>query len=106
MATGEIPHEAVDNLKIAGDWLKKYGESIYDTKPSPFRWNYNWGYVTQKPNKLYLNIADWPLNNQIDLNGLLTKISSVNVLGNSKAVKYNQEGRFLKLIYPMLKKMN
>ena len=97
MATGEIPHEAVENLKIAGDWLKKYGESVYDTKPSPFPWNYNWGYVTQKPNKLYLNISDWPTNNQIDLNGLITKINGVHVLGNSKAVKYTQEGRFLKI---------
>ncbi len=97
MATGEIPHEAVNNLKIAGSWLKKYGESIYDTKPSPFPWNYNWGFVTQKPNKLYLNISDWPLNNQINLNGLITKIDGVHVLENSNAVKYTQDGRFLKI---------
>lgn len=95
--TGEIPLEAVKNLKIAGEWLKKYGESVYDTKPSPFPWNYNWGYVTQKPNKLYLNISDWPVNNQIDLNGLITKIDAVHVLGNSKLIKFNQEGRFLKI---------
>jgi alpha-L-fucosidase len=97
MPNGEIPHEAVDSLKVAGDWLKKYGESVYDTKPSPFPWNYNWGYVTQKPNKLYLNISDWPLNNQIDLNGLITKIDAVHVLGNSKSIKFNQDGRFLKI---------
>jgi alpha-L-fucosidase len=97
MPNGEIPHEAVDSLKVAGDWLKKYGESVYDTKPSPFPWNYNWGYVTQKPNKLYLNITDWPLNNQVNLNGLLTKINSVHVLGDSKLLKYSQDGRFLNI---------
>ncbi len=94
---GEIPHEAVENLKVAGAWLKKYGESVYGTQPSPFPWNYNWGYVTQKPNKLYLNISDWPANNQIDLNGLLTKMDNVHVLGNSKPIKFTQDGRFLKI---------
>lgn len=62
MANGLIPQEPVNNLKIAGDWLKKNGESVYDTKPSPFPWNYNWGDITQKPNKLYLNISNWPKN--------------------------------------------
>ncbi len=95
--TGEIPPEAVKNLKVAGDWLKKYGESVYATQPSPFPWNYNWGYVTQKPNKLYLNIFNWPANNQIDLNGLITRIDAIHVLGDSKPIKFTQEGRFLKI---------
>jgi alpha-L-fucosidase len=95
--TGEMPQEAVANLKVAGAWLQKYGESVYGTQASPFPWNYNWGYVTQKPNKLFLNISDWPANNQIDLNGLITKIENVHVVGNSKPIKFTQDGRFLKI---------
>ncbi|MEO5948757.1 MAG: alpha-L-fucosidase [Chitinophagaceae bacterium] len=95
--TGELPQEAVENLKVAGAWLHKYGESVYGTQASPFPWNYNWGYVTQKPNKLFLNISDWPANNQIDLNGLITKIDNVHVLGNSQPIKFTQDGRFLKI---------
>ncbi|MEO7463810.1 MAG: alpha-L-fucosidase, partial [Ferruginibacter sp.] len=104
--TGEIPHEAVENLKVAGAWLKKYGESVYGTKPSPFPWNYSWGYITQKPNKLYLNISDWPANNQINLNGLITKIDAVHVLGNSKLIKFNQDGRFLKIDLSVVEKVD
>lgn len=95
MPTGKMPEEPVKNLKIAGKWLKNNGESVYSTTPSPFLWNYNWGYVTQKPNKIYLNIFNWPVNNQIDLNGMLTKVDKVHVLGTTKTVKFKQDGRFL-----------
>lgn len=94
---GSFPAEPVKNLKIAGEWLRKYGESVYGANPSPFPWNYSWGYVTQKPNKLYLQVANWPKNNQIDLNGLITKVTDVHVLGSSHKIKYNQEGRFTKI---------
>ena len=96
-ATGLMPAEAVKKLKEAGDWLKEHGESVYSTSPSPFPWNYDWGYVTQKPGKLYLNIANWPKDNQIELNGLLTAIDDIHVLGNAKKLKYTQTGRFLKI---------
>lgn len=93
--TGKIPQDAVKNLKTAGAWLKKYGESVYGTNPSPFPWNYNWGFVTQKPNKIFLNISDWPANNQIELNGLLTAVDAVRVLRDRRAIKFSQNGRFL-----------
>ena len=95
MTSGLMPAEPVNNLKIAGGWLKENGESVYSTTPSPFPWNYDWGYVTQKPNEIYLNIFNWPKSNQIDLNGMLTKVDNIHVLGSSKPVKFKQEGRFL-----------
>jgi len=95
MADGTMPAEPVKNLKIAGQWLKVNGESVYSTTPSPFPWNYDWGYVTQKPHKIYLNIFNWPKNNQIDLNGMLTKVDKIHVLGSTKTVKFEQNGRFL-----------
>ena len=95
MTSGLMPAEPVNNLKIAGSWLKENGESVYSTTPSPFPWNYDWGYVTQKPNEIYLNIFNWPKSNQIDLNGMLTKVDNIHVLGSSKPVKFKQEGRFL-----------
>ena len=97
MASGLMPAEPVKNLKIAGSWLKENGESVYNTTPSPFPWNYNWGYVTQKPNKIYLNVFNWPKNNTIELNGIISSIEKIHVLGNSKNIKFKQDGRFLTL---------
>ncbi len=95
MANGLMPEEPVKNLKKAGEWLKTNGESVYSTTPSPFPWNYNWGYVTQKPNKIFLNIFNWPVSNQIDLNGIITKVDKIHALGSTKTVNFKQEGRFL-----------
>lgn len=95
MSNGLIPAAAVTNLKAVGKWLKENGESVYSSAPSPFSWNYDWGYVTQKPNLIYLNIFNWPSNNQIDLNGMLTKVDNIHVLGVANRLKFKQDGGFL-----------
>ncbi|TXD46768.1 alpha-L-fucosidase [Polaribacter sp. IC073] len=97
MANGLIPSEPVKNLKIAGEWLKKNGESVYNTTASPFPWNYNWGYVTQNENKMYLNVFNWPKSNRIELNGLLTKADKITALGSSDNLSFTQDGRFLSI---------
>ena len=97
MPTGKMPEEPVKNLKIAGQWLKENGTSVYNTTPSPFPWNYSWGYVTQKPKTIFLNIFNWPKDNKIDLNGMLTKVDKIHVLGSSKSITFQQQGRFLNI---------
>lgn len=52
---GKLPVESVDRLKAMGDWMGKYGETIYGTRggcvgPHP------WGVTTQKGNTLYVHI--------------------------------------------------
>tara|TARA_R110001606_G_scaffold399261_1_gene582851 strand:- start:18383 stop:20224 length:1842 start_codon:yes stop_codon:yes gene_type:complete len=95
MANGEIPSEPIKNLKIVGNWLHKNGEAIYDTKGSSFPWNYNWGYITEKPQNIYLHILNWPNTNTIELNGLLTNIDHVSLLEKGTKLKHVQKGRFL-----------
>jgi len=54
---GELPAVAVSRLKEIGQWLAKYGNTIYGTRggqvgPHP------WGVSTQRGNKLYIHILD------------------------------------------------
>ena len=54
-ADGTIPGESVAILRAAGAWLRKNGESIYDSSRSPFTWS-NWGRVTMRGRNVYLHI--------------------------------------------------
>ncbi len=59
MPTGEIEPRQVARLKEMGDWLGKYGQSIYATRGGPFRPG-AWGASTHKGNTIYLHVLRWP----------------------------------------------
>ncbi len=40
--------------------MKVNSEAVYGAKPSPFPYEFEWGAITTKPGKLYLNVIDWP----------------------------------------------
>ncbi len=94
---GLMPQEATDRILQVGDWLKKYGEAVYNTTGSPFTWDETWGYITQKPGKLYLNVTQWPENNQLRIHGLLTKPKKIYLMGNIKALPFDYDGNFLNI---------
>ena len=52
---GELPSKALDRLKGIGEWLDKYGETIYDTTAGDVM-TAEWGTTTRKGNTLYLHI--------------------------------------------------
>ncbi|MHB1459080.1 MAG: alpha-L-fucosidase, partial [Armatimonadota bacterium] len=56
--TGEIEPAQVQRMAEIGKWLKKYGESIYNTRGGPFIMS-NAGGSTFKGNRIYLHILDW-----------------------------------------------
>ena len=58
---GELPQTAVLRLKEIGEWMQKYGETIYGTRigeiaPHP------WGVSTSKGNVQYIHILDYQDN--------------------------------------------
>jgi alpha-L-fucosidase len=55
MPNGDIQPEFKERLAFMGNWLNKYGESIYNTKGGYIR-PQEWGAVTQKDNKIYLHV--------------------------------------------------
>jgi len=60
-AEGLIPQESVERLQDMGDWMDLYSASIYGASASPFE-KPVWGRFTQKENKIYAHVFDWPSN--------------------------------------------
>ncbi len=59
MMDGRIEQRQVDRLKEIGEWLKKYGESIYGTQGGPYK-PQQWIASTHKGNKIYIHLLQWP----------------------------------------------
>lgn len=55
---GTIEPQQVERLKEIGDWLKKYGYTIYGTRGGPFKPT-DWGVSTRKGNRVYLHVLKW-----------------------------------------------
>lgn len=79
-ATGVIPADQAARLLQMGNWLKKYGESIYNTRGGPYR-NGNWGGATYRGNKIYLHITKWN-DDRLQLPPLRSKVIKCTNLTN------------------------
>lgn len=88
---GLIPQASVDILAKVGEWMKVNNECIYGTKASPFKLEFKWGNITQKPGKLYLGIFNWPTGD-FYLEGLKTKVTKAYLLSDKqqKALPFNE----------------
>jgi alpha-L-fucosidase len=79
MPTGEIEPRQVTRLREMGDWLRKYGQSIYSTRGGPFKGN-SWCASTYRGNRVYVHIFNWhgetfrlpPINEKVTSASLLT----------------------------------
>ncbi len=58
MPDGRIEPRQVDRLSEMGDWLAKYGKSIYGTRGGPFKPSER-GVSTCSDNRIYLHVLDW-----------------------------------------------
>lgn len=81
MPNGEIQQEFQDTLKQVGEWLTKFGQSIYNTRGgilSPA----DWGVVTQKENTIYVHILKYANDLQITIPGNFD-LKSIRALNGS-----------------------
>lgn len=88
MPNGEIQQEFVTRLHAVGEWLSKYGDSIYGTRGGPIA-SGDWGATTQKNNKVYVHVLNWaaPL---LALPPFATKISGAHSLLDGSPVEFTQ----------------
>ena len=92
-ALGNIPAESESILKTVGNWMKKNGESIYDTDPMPdfpYRLDTDFGCFTYSRNrkKLYMHIFNYPAvpPHQICVVGLETKAGKAYLLETGEEI--------------------
>ena len=55
---GEIDPQFVTRLQAVGEWLSKYGDSIYGTRGGPIPPG-DWGVTTQKEKTIYVHVLNW-----------------------------------------------
>jgi alpha-L-fucosidase len=55
---GEMDPQFASRLHAVGEWLSKYGDSIYGTRGGPMPPG-DWGVTTQKENKIYVHVLSW-----------------------------------------------
>ena len=90
MPTGEIEPRQVARLKEMGDWLGKYGQSIYATRGGPFKPG-DWGASTHKGSTIYVHILNWSAE-RITLPPIPKRIITSSVLtGGAVTVKQTEE---------------
>jgi alpha-L-fucosidase len=99
MPNGVIQNEFTDTLKKAGQWLARYGETIYGTRGGlvPPK---DWGTVTTKDNIAFVHVLNRPADQSyIFIPGITKKVSNAVLFSDKSKVKFKQqaEGIFIYL---------
>ena len=88
---GEIEPRQVERLKEMGDWLAKYGETIYGTRGGPFKPNKQIA-STRKGNTVYVHVLKWD-GDSLTLPNLPRKIVGHSVVtGGTADVAQGENG--------------
>ncbi|MEI7422173.1 MAG: alpha-L-fucosidase [Prolixibacteraceae bacterium] len=92
MPDGRIEPAQVDKLKEMGQWMQKYGSTIYETRGGPFKPT-DWGVSTRKGNKIFLHILKWSGKTiQITLPDIGMEIKNCRLLDGGKIKVTKKEG--------------
>ena len=92
---GELPATALARLKEMGEWLRKYGDSVYGTTAGDIQAQ-EWGVTTRKGNRLFVHIFDLK-EKELTL-PLTCKVTKAYTFEDKKAVAFekNDGGIILK----------
>ncbi len=98
---GEIDPQFAIRLHAVGEWMSKYGDSIYGTRGGPIPPG-DWGVSTQKENKIYVHVLNWnaPL---LALPPIANRVTAAHSFVDGAAVEFTQHGDGLVLKVPATK---
>ncbi len=88
---GKLSTEVIERMKEIGEWLKKYGESIYSTRGGPFEPVDEVFGSTYQGNTIYLHILDSARFQKISLPALDNKIISCTTFDGEDCVFLQNE---------------
>lgn len=86
---GEIPAVAVQRFKEIGEWLSRYGETIYGTTNGEVA-PQSWGVSTRKGNKLYIHILNH--DEKVLFLPMQTKVKKAVRYDDKQKVRFTQDG--------------
>ena len=90
---GRIEPLQVQRLKEMGEWLKKYGFTIYGTRGGPYKPT-DWGVSTRKGNMIYLHILNWCGNSpHLVLPDFGMEIKNCKLVEGGKVKYYKKDGK-------------
>ena len=98
MPDGRIEPRQAQRLREMGNWLRKYGQSIYATQGGPFKPG-DWGASTHKGNRIYVHILKWD-GDSVKLPDISKSIVRSSVLTGGKAY-VEQSGQGIEISVPV-----
>ena len=84
---GELPETALERLKEMGEWMERYGETIYATEGSDFPAQ-TWGTSTRKGDRLFAHIMT-PESRHIFV-PTTAKVKGAKEFGTDRKVKFSK----------------
>jgi alpha-L-fucosidase len=98
LPNGEIQPEFVDRLHAVGEWMSRYGESVYGTRGGPLA-PADWGVTTHKNHTVYVHVFRWnaPL---LALPPLGQKVTAAHELVSGTTVQFTQDNNGVVLKLP------
>ena len=97
---GMFLREETGALRSIGRWMARNSEAVHGTTASPFDFDFEWGSLTQKPDRLYLHVLKWNPDG-ITVEGLRTRVRRAFLAGDpGAAIGVRQEGSRVSIMSP------
>jgi alpha-L-fucosidase len=98
MPNGEIQEEFITRLHAVGEWMSRYGDSVYGTRGGPIAPG-DWGVTTKKGDKVYVHVLHWK-GKLLALPVLPSKIADAHSFPDGAAVQFTQNTEGVVLTLP------